>query len=55
MERNLADCVDLIERARAGDREARCALFEQYRERLRRMVEMRLQVLADLPGGQEGL
>jgi RNA polymerase sigma-70 factor (ECF subfamily) len=33
---------DLNERARAGDREARSALFAQHRERLRRMVEMRL-------------
>ncbi len=42
MERNSAAAVDLIERARAGDREARSALFGQHRERLRRMVEMRL-------------
>ena len=34
--------VDLIERARAGDREARSALFAQHRDRLRRMVEMRM-------------
>jgi RNA polymerase sigma-70 factor (ECF subfamily) len=42
MENNSPDYVDLIERARAGDREARDALFCQYRERLRRMVELRL-------------
>jgi RNA polymerase sigma-70 factor (ECF subfamily) len=34
--------VDLIERARAGDRGARSALFAQHRDRLRRMVEIRL-------------
>jgi RNA polymerase sigma-70 factor (ECF subfamily) len=34
--------MDLIERAQAGDREARCALFAEHRERLLRMVEMRL-------------
>jgi RNA polymerase sigma-70 factor, ECF subfamily len=42
MESNSAVYVDLIERARAGDREALDALFCQYSERLRRMVEMRL-------------
>jgi RNA polymerase sigma-70 factor, ECF subfamily len=41
-ESNLAASVDLIERARAGEREARSALFAHYHERLRRMVEMRL-------------
>jgi RNA polymerase sigma-70 factor (ECF subfamily) len=34
--------MDLIERARAGDRRARSALLDEHRERLRRMVEMRL-------------
>jgi len=42
MDSNSAAALDLIERARAGDREARSALFAQHRERLRRMVEMRL-------------
>jgi RNA polymerase sigma-70 factor (ECF subfamily) len=42
MENNSADSVDLIERARAGDREALGALFARHRDRLRRMVEMRL-------------
>ena len=32
----------LIERARAGDREALNALLARYRDRLRRMVELRL-------------
>ncbi len=39
---NSAAAKDLIERARAGDQEARSALFARHRERLRRMVEMRL-------------
>jgi RNA polymerase sigma-70 factor (ECF subfamily) len=34
--------VDLLERARAGDRGALNALFVRYHDRLRRMVEMRL-------------
>src|SRR5438128_7706453 len=42
MENNSADSVELIERARAGDREALNTLFAQHRDRLRRMVEMRL-------------
>jgi RNA polymerase sigma-70 factor (ECF subfamily) len=42
MKSNSAESEDLIGRARAGDREARSALFAQHRERLRRMVEMRL-------------
>jgi RNA polymerase sigma-70 factor (ECF subfamily) len=42
MENNSADSVDLIERARAGDREALGALFARHRDRLRRMVETRL-------------
>ena len=42
MESHTADCQDLIERARVGDRGARGILFERHRERLRRMVEMRL-------------
>lgn len=42
MDNNSAESVDLIERARAGDREALDALFAQHRQRLRRMVEIRL-------------
>ena len=42
MDNNSAESVELIERARAGDREALNALFAQHRDRLRRMVEMRL-------------
>ena len=42
MDNNSAESVHLIERARAGDREALNALFARHRDRLRRMVEMRL-------------
>ena len=42
MENNSAESVDLIARARAGDREALNALLARHRGRLRRMVEMRL-------------
>src|SRR5262245_44724082 len=42
MENDSAEAVDLIERARAGDREALGALLARYRDRLRRMVELRL-------------
>jgi RNA polymerase sigma-70 factor (ECF subfamily) len=39
---NSAESVDLIERARAGDRAALNALLARHRDRLRRMVEIRL-------------
>jgi RNA polymerase sigma-70 factor (ECF subfamily) len=42
MDNNSAESVDLIERARAGDREALNALLSRHRDRLRRMVEIRL-------------
>jgi RNA polymerase sigma-70 factor, ECF subfamily len=42
MENNSAESVDLIQRARAGDREALSDLLARHRDRLRRMVEMRL-------------
>jgi RNA polymerase sigma-70 factor (ECF subfamily) len=42
MENNSAETVDLIERARAGDREALQALLARHRGRLRRMVDVRL-------------
>jgi RNA polymerase sigma-70 factor (ECF subfamily) len=42
MDNNSAETVDLLERARAGDRDALNAIFERHRERLRRMVVMRL-------------
>src|SRR5262245_3256272 len=42
MDNNSGESVDLIERARAGDRAALDALFARHRGRLRRMVEMRL-------------
>src|SRR5262245_16015334 len=42
MENDSADSVDLIERARAGDQEALNTLLTRHRDRLRRMVEVRL-------------
>jgi RNA polymerase sigma-70 factor (ECF subfamily) len=42
MENNSADTVLLIERARAGNQDALNEIFTRHRERLRRMVEMRL-------------
>jgi RNA polymerase sigma-70 factor, ECF subfamily len=42
MDNNSAESVEFIERARAGDREALNTLLALHRDRLRRMVEMRL-------------
>jgi RNA polymerase sigma-70 factor (ECF subfamily) len=42
VENNSAESVNLIERARSGDREALNALLTRHRGRLRRMVEVRL-------------
>jgi RNA polymerase sigma-70 factor (ECF subfamily) len=42
MESHPADPADLIGRARAGDREALNGLLDRHRDRLRRMVEVRL-------------
>src|SRR5215831_2940454 len=42
MDSNSAESVDLIERARSGDRQALNTLLTRHRDRLRRMVEMRL-------------
>jgi RNA polymerase sigma-70 factor (ECF subfamily) len=42
MENNSADSVRLLERARAGNQDARNEIFARHRQRLRRMVEMRL-------------
>jgi RNA polymerase sigma-70 factor (ECF subfamily) len=39
---NPAELADLLERARRGDRAALDTLFAQHRDRLRRMVELRL-------------
>jgi tetratricopeptide (TPR) repeat protein len=39
---NSSDTLRLLQGARAGDRQALDELFERYRERLRRMVDMRL-------------
>lgn len=42
MDRNSADATDLLQRARDGDQAALNELFSRYRERLHRMVEIRL-------------
>jgi RNA polymerase sigma-70 factor (ECF subfamily) len=42
MENNSAETILLIERACAGDRKAVNEIFARYRDRLRRMVDMRL-------------
>jgi RNA polymerase sigma-70 factor (ECF subfamily) len=44
MEHNSSDTVRLIEYARKGDASALNELFARHRERLRRMVQMRLDV-----------
>src|SRR6516164_1414491 len=41
-ENKSGDLDDPVEKLRGGDRQALAALFEQYRDRLRRMVELRL-------------
>jgi DNA-directed RNA polymerase specialized sigma24 family protein len=38
----LSESVHLLERLRAGDRRALGELFQQHRDRLRRMVELRM-------------
>jgi RNA polymerase sigma-70 factor, ECF subfamily len=42
MESHTGDSAELIARVRAGDGEALNAMFERHRDRLRRMVEIRL-------------
>jgi RNA polymerase sigma-70 factor (ECF subfamily) len=42
MENNSAETVRLLERARAGDQNALAEIFARHRDRLRRMVELRL-------------
>jgi RNA polymerase sigma-70 factor (ECF subfamily) len=42
MEHNSAETARLLERARAGDAEALNTIFTRHRERLRRMVDLRL-------------
>jgi RNA polymerase sigma-70 factor (ECF subfamily) len=37
-----SDPIELFEKLRSGDRRALAALFDQYRDRLRRMVDLRL-------------
>jgi RNA polymerase sigma-70 factor (ECF subfamily) len=42
MDNNSAESVELIERVRAGDGDAINAIFSRHRERLRRMVDIRM-------------
>jgi RNA polymerase sigma-70 factor, ECF subfamily len=42
MAHDLSDTDDLVERLRGNDRQALTDLFQRYRERLRRMVELRM-------------
>ena len=42
MANDPSDTVHLLERLRAGDRQALTDLFQRHRERLRRMVELRM-------------
>src|SRR5580704_8529290 len=42
MEHTPGDTTDLIEQLRGGDRRALATLFDRYRDRLRRMVELRI-------------
>jgi RNA polymerase sigma-70 factor (ECF subfamily) len=42
MDKTPGDPTDPIERLRGGDRQAMGMLFDQYRDRLRRTVELRL-------------
>jgi RNA polymerase sigma-70 factor (ECF subfamily) len=42
MEHNSGDTADLLERCRTGDEAALTEVFARHRDRLRRMVEMRL-------------
>ncbi len=42
MEHKSGDAIDPIEQLRGGGRQALAALFDRYRDRLRRMVELRI-------------
>ena len=42
MANDPSDTVHLVERLRAGDRQALTDLFQRHRDRLRRMVELRM-------------
>jgi len=42
MDQTPNEATHLIERLRAGDRQALAELFDRYRDRLRRMVELRM-------------
>ena len=42
MEHEFGDAIDPVEQLRGGGRQALAALFDRYRDRLRRMVELRI-------------
>jgi RNA polymerase sigma-70 factor (ECF subfamily) len=42
MENNSSETIELLDRARSGDRQALNEIFSRHRDRLRRMVELRL-------------
>ena len=42
MANDPSDTVHLVDRLRGGDRQALTDLFQRYRKRLRRMVELRM-------------
>ena len=42
MANDPSDTVHLVERLRAGDRQALTDLFQRHRDRLRRLVELRM-------------
>ena len=42
MGHDLTDTVELVERLRRGDRQALTDLFQHHRDRLRRMIELRM-------------
>ncbi len=44
MAKDMSDSGELLGRLRAGDRQALADLFQRHRERLRRMVELRLDL-----------
>jgi RNA polymerase sigma-70 factor (ECF subfamily) len=44
MASDSSESLDILERLRAGDQQALTDLFQHYRDRLRRMVELRLDV-----------
>src|ERR1700677_18905 len=42
MDKTPSDSTDLLDQLRGGDRQALAVLFDKHRDRLRRMVELRI-------------